>query len=865
MTQLFMNIEFRDFILKLDLKAPRSTQKLLSETQRLFAWMQDTWTKSVDPSDFVESIRTYDNELIDITVQMDVDEFYNLLFDRWEAQVLDPREKKKFRSFFGGQLVQQIKSKECSHISERLEPFSAIQCDIKGKASLEESLQAYVEGEIMQGDNKYSCTACGRHVDAVKRACLKDVPDNLIFHLKRFDFDMVTMLRSKINDRFQFPERIDMTPFKVEYLSEPDAQVEPDVFELVGVLIHTGTAESGHYYSYTRVRPAAGALSWVEFNDVDVSSFNTSMIADQCFGGQSESFQGIGGVQINKVWNAYMLFYQRVSKIEESKEIFKPMKPDYPVRLPVPLPIANHIALENELFIRSYCVLDPSYVWFVRRLLRHSQNTAPGFSHKAQLELLAVSVGLDTLEQVVTRTKDQAGLDDISAEIYAITSGSLDAALHALQWFCERETSMRNLIFKITNADAKQKIILIILSSVKVLQTFITDPDHPDDQEREVQHRLRLTVGHIVDSLDALWPFLQTAPRVWEDYFDFLHRLADGGTDITCMLLESGFLTKCLEIIWLDLEDKMDLERAYPNYIRMLEKGRRFSYRNMMSLCAFLLTNIDLSLQCVTDQAARGLSSTGKFPLSVSECNLIEQVEMDGSLSILMRLLQQHDFDNMPAVRRIISALLDSEPEAGHLHHIAQTLEVGLRFTPADLCVPFLEAALVFCRKCPQEDRIVAVITFVAKGVDSIENRAAMEHLDFFTYLCNSSNLRTMLTSDWFSATVRDRIPDFAPILLIDTNRTVRQKTVALLQALLFDRDNEGASEEMRSQCRKVGRELVPSCVEKINRAFRSGTVRAMPRLFEGLVSTVNHCLGSYFSDSPEDQKIVEEASGMIA
>lgn len=151
MTQLFMNIEFRDFMLKLDLVDPQSSQRLLEETQRLFAWMQDVFTRSTDPTDFVEQIKTYENEAIDVTIQMDVDEFYNLLFDRWEAQIVDSKEKKKFRSFYGGQLVQQIKSKECSHISEREEPFSAIQCDIKGKASLEESLQAYVEGEIMQG------------------------------------------------------------------------------------------------------------------------------------------------------------------------------------------------------------------------------------------------------------------------------------------------------------------------------------------------------------------------------------------------------------------------------------------------------------------------------------------------------------------------------------------------------------------------------------------------------------------------------------------------------------------------------------------------------------------------------------------
>lgn len=149
-TQLFMNIEFRDFILNLHIADPVA-QKLLFETQKLFTWMQETWRKSIEPHDFVESIQTYDNEQIDVTVQMDVDEFYNLLFDRWEAQILDPEMKKSFRSFYGGQLVQQIKSMECDHISEREEPFSAIQCEIKGKASLEDSLRAYVAGEVMQG------------------------------------------------------------------------------------------------------------------------------------------------------------------------------------------------------------------------------------------------------------------------------------------------------------------------------------------------------------------------------------------------------------------------------------------------------------------------------------------------------------------------------------------------------------------------------------------------------------------------------------------------------------------------------------------------------------------------------------------
>lgn len=149
-TQLFMNVSFRDFMLTANV-ADNTSQKLLIETQALFSSMQNSLRRCVAPEAVANSIRTYEETNIDVSIQMDVDEFYNLLFDRWEGQILSQDAKKQFRSFYGGQLVQQVKSKECPHISERLEPFSAIQCDIKGKSSLQESLQAYVDGEVMEG------------------------------------------------------------------------------------------------------------------------------------------------------------------------------------------------------------------------------------------------------------------------------------------------------------------------------------------------------------------------------------------------------------------------------------------------------------------------------------------------------------------------------------------------------------------------------------------------------------------------------------------------------------------------------------------------------------------------------------------
>lgn len=150
-TQLFMNIDFRRFMLNVETPAADQPQSLLYTTRNLFGQLQSSHRRYIDPDHFVASIKTYDDDLINIHNQMDVEEFFNLLNDRWEGQLRSQEAVQRFRSFYGGQLVTQTRSKECEHISEVMEPFSAIQCDIKGKKDLFESLEAYVDGEHMEG------------------------------------------------------------------------------------------------------------------------------------------------------------------------------------------------------------------------------------------------------------------------------------------------------------------------------------------------------------------------------------------------------------------------------------------------------------------------------------------------------------------------------------------------------------------------------------------------------------------------------------------------------------------------------------------------------------------------------------------
>ena len=150
-TQLFMNPVFRSFILDCRAYTNPSNSPLLFETQRLFAQMQNSYAKAASAHEFTEKIETLTEESIDVREQMDVDEFMNTLFMRWEEQMPTKESKERFRSVYTGKTIQQIKSKECEHVSERDDTCLAIQCDVQGKVSLQESLKAFTEGDVMEG------------------------------------------------------------------------------------------------------------------------------------------------------------------------------------------------------------------------------------------------------------------------------------------------------------------------------------------------------------------------------------------------------------------------------------------------------------------------------------------------------------------------------------------------------------------------------------------------------------------------------------------------------------------------------------------------------------------------------------------
>jgi len=79
-------------------------------------------------------------------------------------------------------------------------------------------------------------------------------------------------------------------------------------------LVHVGSAESGHYFSYIKSED-----KWFEFNDKNVIPFKFESLKDECFGGNHEN-QGAFDWNTTKSKNAYLLFYEKVVKIEPNVE-----------------------------------------------------------------------------------------------------------------------------------------------------------------------------------------------------------------------------------------------------------------------------------------------------------------------------------------------------------------------------------------------------------------------------------------------------------------------------------------------------------------------------------------------------------------
>lgn len=830
LTQLFMNLNFRKFMLGLELQESNGSQKLLLETQRLFTNMQHSFRRSADPRSFAACVKNSDLLPIDISVQMDADEFYNSLFDQWERQLIKEENKQEFRSFYGGQTLNQIKSKECEHVSERSEPFFAVQCDVVGKSTLQESLQAFVSGDVMEGDNKYKCESCDRYVDAVKRTCFKEVPDNLIFHLKRFEFDLADFSRRKVHDHFEFPPCIDINAYHIDSLSNPTKAHDEDIFDLVGVLVHTGTCEHGHYYSYIRERPSpagSAAPTWVEFDDSNVVPFDPADIAYRTFGGMTDDTYS----RMPKQYSAYMLFYQRRTAIEKDQRKWVTSTNERTLKVPAPQALKEEVDVNNALIVQEYCQFDSNHTKFLRQLHAMSRTINHGScSEDHAHEKQSLQIVLTHLAHIAWRHTTS---DLFTETLLQLRRSVLPCAMCCnifLKHFAIDESALFNLLVRCPHAKVRSQIRSFLIDCLKVSRekepTLYGFEVIENDMDSDFS-AITTKDGLLVDIIQRL---RQTADdsyqsiRGWDDFYLTLTQVVEIGHAEITVFLNYGFLDFCIKLLSIHVHRR--LQDDYPEFWRILSKKVGI-YNRLVQFFSTLLSHMDTSLPLVPSTVIENRGATLdreylKFPLTHRERQMLFYWDPElKAIAVLDKAMEMFDLTKAEYFYPgdIVKTMIGwTDPHAQS--NLFKTINDGVGLDPP-FCDAYVRAALSFCETSPTAENVTRLITTVSKAIASA-NRLEEERLpngiavlDFFIGLLKAENEALFKQRHpyvfFYWVMARSRI--WAPALLLNPLESVRQSAELLVGELY--KDHEWPSDMVAFKWRSL-RELLGEMMQRI-------------------------------------------------
>ena len=325
--QIFMIPTFYSDIFKFNIYEKIDELKNLDECtiykmQLTFLNLKKSIMWAYPPISFIHSFKSaFNGEPIKIGVQQDTDEFLSILCDKLEKEAKIFGKENFLENSFKGKITNEIVSleEEYPYYSQSEEPFYSITLDIKNHKNLEEALDAYVKGEILEGENKFFVDKYKKKISIKKRNSLKKIGNQIIIHLKRFEFDFYTFENNKLNDYLKFPKNLNLKKWTRAYirtneindLKEDNISLEEKdnlkdekmEYELTGILIHSGSSlQSGHYYSLIKSQEDN---KWYKFNDSEISEYDIdNNLEKECFGNLESNPNQYGK-------GAYLLFYTK--------------------------------------------------------------------------------------------------------------------------------------------------------------------------------------------------------------------------------------------------------------------------------------------------------------------------------------------------------------------------------------------------------------------------------------------------------------------------------------------------------------------------------------------------------------------------
>ncbi|KAK3569355.1 hypothetical protein QTP86_026791 [Hemibagrus guttatus] len=392
---------------------------VLRHLQVIFGHLASSRLQYYVPRGFWKQFRLW-GEPVNLREQHDALEFFNSLVDSLDEALKALGHPAMLSKVLGGSFADQKICQGCPHRYECEESFTTLNVDIRNHQNLLDSMEQYVKGDLLEGANAYHCEKCNKKVDTVKRLLIKKLPPVLAIQLKRFDYDWERECAIKFNDYFEFPRELDMEPYTVAGVAKlegsdvhPENQViqqnepsEPEApcssrYRLVGVLVHSGQASGGHYYSYIIQRNGSGSEGetnrWYKFDDGDVTECkmdDDEEMKNQCFGGEymgevfDHMMKRMSYRRQKRWWNAYILFYERMDSLDKDGELVKYISElsvsSKPHQVKMPPAIECSVRKQNVQFMHSRMQYSLEYFQFIKKLLTCNSvylNPPPGQDH----------------------------------------------------------------------------------------------------------------------------------------------------------------------------------------------------------------------------------------------------------------------------------------------------------------------------------------------------------------------------------------------------------------------------------------------------------------------------------------------------
>jgi len=312
---LYFTNAFREAVYQIPTESEASKTNSAWTLQRLFYRLQRD-KLAVSTSELTASFGWDTRQIFE---QQDVQELSRILMENLEKKMKGTPAEKSLPELFVGKSKTYISCINVDYESSRIEEFWDIQLNVRGNKNLHESFMDYIQVETLEGENKYDAGQPYGLQDAKKGVIFESFPPVMHLQLKRFEYDINRDAMMKVNDRHEFPDEFDASP----YLSSDADKSEPWIYQLHGVLVHSGDFNAGHYYAF--LKPSKDGFFY-KFDDDRVTRATMKEVLEENYGGEYAANQMNGNAGVRQPYtrgysnkrsmNAYMLVYLRKSRMD---------------------------------------------------------------------------------------------------------------------------------------------------------------------------------------------------------------------------------------------------------------------------------------------------------------------------------------------------------------------------------------------------------------------------------------------------------------------------------------------------------------------------------------------------------------------